>query len=359
MDYKSLRYWYQFMTQNEALNSPQTNKLVDRFGREVTYVRLSVTDRCDLRCVYCMSEDMQFIPRKQLLTLEEIIRIGRAFVSLGVNKIRISGGEPLTRKNILSVFENLGQLENLELTLTTNATLLEKFAQPLKNAGVNRINISLDTIQSDRFTQITRTGKLEKTMAGIDEALRVGFDNIKINTVIMKNFNHDEIIDLVEFVRDRNMDISFIEEMPLGDMGSHDRNMSFCSSDEVLTELRKKYHLAATNESTGGPAKYFRFINDNGDLDNNSKSRIGFISPHSHNFCESCNRVRVTTEGLLLLCLGQEHSVDLRKIVRANPTDDVALQKALIDSMKIKPKGHDFNLNEQPIIMRHMSATGG
>ena len=346
------------MTHSEATVNPPANKLIDRFGRVVTYVRLSVTDRCDLRCVYCMSEDMQFIPRKQLLTLEELSRIGRVFVSLGVKKIRISGGEPLTRKNIITVFQELGQLDNLnELTLTTNATLLEKFAQPLKNAGVNRINISLDTIQSSRFTKITRTGKLEKTLAGIDAALKVGFDNIKINTVIMKNFNHDEIIDLVEFVRDRHMDISFIEEMPLGDMGNHDRNTSYCSSDEVLTELRKRYQLTATDENTGGPAKYFRFRKNDGNLD--KRSKIGFISPHSHNFCETCNRVRVTTEGMLLLCLGQEHSVDLRKIVRANPTDDEPLRQALIDSMKIKPKGHDFNLNEQPIIMRHMSATGG
>ena len=333
-------------------------KLVDRFGREVNYVRLSVTDRCDLRCVYCMSEDMKFVPREQLLTLEEMSRIGTAFVELGVNKIRISGGEPLTRRNILSVFETLGKLDGLnDLTLTTNATLLEKFAQPLKDAGVTRINVSLDTIQPERFTKITRIGKLEKTMAGIDEALKVGFDNIKINTVVMKNFNYDEIIDLVEFIRDRGMDISFIEEMPLGDVGDHDRSLSYCSSDDILNELREKYNLVGTDESTGGPAKYFRFMDSDGNRE--SESRIGFISPHSHNFCDTCNRVRVTAEGMLLLCLGQEHSMDLRKIVRAHPTDDEALRNALIESMQIKPKGHDFNVNEQPIIMRHMSATGG
>ena len=341
-----------------ATDTKPSTKLVDRFGRQVTYVRLSVTDRCDLRCVYCMSEDMTFVPREQLLTLEEMSRIGAAFVQLGVNKIRISGGEPLTRRNILSVFESLGKLDGLtDLTLTTNATLLQKYAQPLKDAGVTRINISLDTIQAERFTKITRIGKLEKTMAGIDEALKVGFDNIKINTVVMKNFNHDEIINLVEFVRDRGMDISFIEEMPLGDMGDHDRALSYCSSDDILKELREKYRLAGTDESTGGPAKYFRFINKDGTREN--ESRIGFISPHSHNFCDTCNRVRVTAEGMLLLCLGQEHSLDLRQIVRAHPTDDDALRNALIKSMEIKPKGHDFNLNGQPIIMRHMSATGG
>lgn len=347
------------MKQTETTtNTQQPTKLVDRFGRQITYVRLSVTDRCDLRCVYCMSEDMKFVPREQLLTLEEMSRIGTAFVALGVNKIRISGGEPLTRRNILSVFKTLGKLDGLtDLTLTTNATLLEKYAQPLRDAGVTRINISLDTIQTERFAKITRIGKLEKTMIGIDEALKVGFDNIKINTVVMKNFNYDEIVDLVEFIRDRGMDISFIEEMPLGDMGDHDRSLSYCSSDDVLKELRKKYTLISTDESTGGPAKYFHFMDSDGNREN--ASRIGFISPHSHNFCDTCNRVRVTAEGMLLLCLGQEHAVDLRHIVRAHPNDDEALRKALIDSMQIKPKGHDFNVNEQAIIMRHMSATGG
>jgi len=336
----------------EPVTSGKSSQLIDRFGREVTYVRLSVTDRCDLRCVYCMSEDMTFVPRAQLLTLEEMTRIGQAFVELGVHKIRISGGEPLTRRNILSVFESLGQLDNLDdLTITTNATLLSKYAIPLKNAGVTRINISLDTLKEDRFKKITRIGKLAKTLAGIDAALDAGFQKLKLNSVVMKNYNDDEIIDLVEFVRSRGMDISFIEEMPLGMMGDHDRATSYYSSDQILNELSKQYDLTATTETTGGPAKYYRF--------NDSDSRIGFISPHSHNFCDTCNRVRVTAEGMLLLCLGQEHSVDLRRIVRANPGDDEALKEAIIDSMQIKPKGHDFNLNEQPIIMRHMSATGG
>lgn len=336
-------------------NTNDKPKLVDRFGRQVTYVRLSVTDRCDLRCVYCMSEDMTFVPREQLLTLEEMSRIGRAFVGLGVNKVRISGGEPLTRRNILSVFQSLGQMDDLtDLTITTNGTLLEKYAQPLKDAGVTRINISLDTINPERFKKITRIGKLDKTMAGIDAALEAGFQKLKINSVILKNYNEDEVFDLVEFVRQRDMDISFIEEMPLGMIGDHDRADTYYSSDQILTDLQKHYNLTATNETTGGPAKYYSF-----DDKQSSDSRIGFISPHSHNFCEDCNRVRVTAEGLLLLCLGQEHSIDLRRVVRSNPTDDVALQEAIIESMKIKPKGHDFNVNEQPIIMRHMSATGG
>ena len=194
-------------------------------------------------------------------------------------------------------------------------------------------------------------------MTGIDTALKVGFQKLKLNTVIMKGYNDDEILSLVEFVRDRGMDISFIEEMPLGEIGDHDRAETYYSSDKILSKLQSNYQLSATDETTGGPAKYFRFLDANGNTE--SDSRIGFISPHSHNFCEDCNRVRVTAEGMLLLCLGQEHSVDLRKIVRANPSDDEALRTAIIDSMQIKPKGHDFNLNEQPIIMRHMSATGG
>jgi len=332
-------------------------QLIDRFGREVTYVRLSVTDRCDLRCVYCMSEDMKFVPREQLLTLEEMGRIGKAFIDLGVNKIRLTGGEPLTRRNIISVFEALGSKTNLkDLTVTTNGTLLEKYAQPLKDAGVTRINISLDTLRADRFKKITRIGKLEKTLTGIEAALKVGFQKIKLNTVIMRGYNDDEIIDLVEFVRMRDMDISFIEEMPLGEIGDHDRAKTYYSSDDLRQLLQNHYGLTATTEQTGGPAKYYRFAD-------NELSRIGFISPHSHNFCNDCNRVRVTAEGMLLLCLGQEHSLDLRKVVRANPDasihNDEVLKQAIIGAMQLKPKGHDFNLNEQPIIMRHMSATGG
>ncbi len=334
-------------------NSASTPKLIDRFGRQVTYVRLSVTDRCDLRCVYCMSDDMQFLPRAQLLTLEEINRIGKAFVDLGVNKIRVTGGEPLTRRSILTVFKSLGQLNGLDdLTITTNGTLLEKYAQPLKDAGVTRINISLDTLKAERFKKITRIGKLDKTLKGIDAALNAGFQRIKLNTVIMKNHNDDEIMDLINFVREHDMDISFIEEMPLGIMADDsDRAATYYSSDQILADINKHHELISTTEKTGGPANYYRFKDSN--------SRIGFISPHSHNFCDTCNRVRVTSEGMLLLCLGQEHSIDLRHIVRAHPTNDEILRQAIIDSMQLKPEGHDFNLNEQPIIMRYMSSTGG
>lgn len=295
---------------------------------------------------------MKFLPRASLLSLEEIIQVGRNFVDLGVSKIRITGGEPLHRRNILKVFRELGELEGLrDLTLTTNGTQLPRFAADLKAAGVTRVNISLDTLRADRFRELTRNGRLEKVMAGIDAAQAAGFSRVKLNAVILKHRNHDEVTDLVEFAVQRGMDISFIEEMPLGMVGDHDRAESYYSSDEIRTDLQQRFELLPTTETTGGPSRYFRL--------NGSDSRVGFISPHSHNFCEQCNRVRLTSEGRLLLCLGQEHSVDLRRVVRANPGDDEALQQAIIDSMAIKPQGHDFNLQEQPVIFRHMNHTGG
>ncbi len=336
------------------MTSKNTHKtqLIDRFGRQVTYLRMSATDRCDLRCVYCMSEDMSFVPREQLLTLEEMIRIGTTAVDLGVNKIRITGGEPLTRKGIISVFQALGKLEGLDdLTVTTNGTQLERFAQPLKDAGVTRINISLDTLQKDRFKELTRNGKIEKTLAGIDAAIKANFNAIKINAVILKNRNDDEILDLIRYVEERGIDISFIEEMPLGIISEHDRAESYYSSDQIKADIRQHHSLVRSRDKTGGPSRYYHL--------NRGASRVGFISPHSHNFCDSCNRVRLTAEGRLLLCLGQEHSVDLRRVVRANPLDDAPLRNALIQSMNIKPEGHEFSLAEQPILFRHMSATGG
>ena len=341
----------QFSTQQNELLPTQAG-LIDRYGRKITYLRISVTDRCDLRCVYCMSDDMQFVPRAQLLTLEEIVRIASSFVDLGINKIRITGGEPLTRRNILKVFEELGQLDGLkDLSLTTNASQLTQYASALHDAGVSRVNISLDTLKAERFSKITRVGKLQKTLAGIDAALAAGFQKVKINSVVLKHMNHDEVTDLVEFARNRGMDISFIEEMPLGIVNDHVRAETFYSSDEILADLRQHYELIATTEKTGGPARYYQMPD--------SASRVGFISPHSHNFCDSCNRVRLTAEGRLLLCLGQEHSTDLRRVVRAHPGNDEALRKAIIQSMLIKPKGHDFDLNTQEVILRHMNTTGG
>ncbi len=329
-----------------------TAALTDRFGREVKYLRMSVTDRCDLRCIYCMSENMTFVPRNQLLTLEELIRVGRAFVRLGVHKIRITGGEPLTRRNIMDVFQALGEQPGMDdLTLTTNATLMHRYARSLKNAGVRRINISLDTLQPERFHRITRVGKLEKTLAGIDAALEAGFERIKLNAVVLKHRNHDEVADLVEFAASRGMDISFIEEMPLGVIEEHSRAELYYSSDQILHALRRRYELIATTETTGGPSRYYQLPH--------SGTRVGFISPHSHNFCEQCNRVRLTAEGRLLLCLGQEHSVDLRRTLRAHPLDDEPLEQAIVQAMKIKPKGHDFDLSSQPVLLRHMNTTGG
>jgi GTP 3',8-cyclase len=326
--------------------------LIDKFNRVVDYVRISVTDRCDFRCVYCMDDEMQFVPRAQLLTLEEISRIAQAFSELGVKKIRITGGEPLIRRNIMKLFEDIGQLSGLdELVLTTNGSQLTTMAQPLKDAGVKRINISLDSLNAEKFKRITRVGELDKVLAGINAAIATDFEKIKINAVILKNRNHDEVIDLVRYASERGMDISFIEEMPLGVVSSHDREEAYYSSDEIKKDLEQVFELVPTTETTNGPSKYFK-VTETG-------TRVGFISPHSHNFCDDCNRVRLTCEGRLLLCLGQEHSVDLRKTLRAYPEDNEKLKQAIRDSMLIKPRGHEFDLTEKPIIFRHMNVTGG
>jgi len=301
-------------------------KLIDRFGRHVTYVRLSVTDRCDLRCIYCMSDKMTFLPRQQLLTLEELARLGRCFSELGVTKLRVTGGEPLVRHNVIWLFERLGELSGIrDLTITTNGTQLGRYARALKDAGVSRVNISLDTLKADRFNKITRGGRIEKTLAGLDAALAAGFRRIKLNCVILKNRNHDEVSDLVRFAIERGVDISFIEEMPLGLIGDHNRAEVYYSSDAIRRDLAAHFDFLPTNESTGGPSRYFRIAGQD--------IRVGFISPHSHNFCGACNRVRVTAEGRLLLCLGQEHSADLRRAVRANPTDDERVKTVIVEAM--------------------------
>lgn len=332
--------------------TPGADKLVDRFGRHVTYVRLSVTDRCDLRCIYCMSEKMTFLPRHQVLTLEEIARLGRCFSELGVTKLRLTGGEPLVRPNVLWLFEQLGTLAGIrDLTLTTNGTQLNRYAGALRDAGVTRVNISLDTLRPERFHRITRLGQIEKTLAGIEAARRAGFRRVKLNSVVLKNRNHDEVVDLVRFAIERDIDISFIEEMPLGVIGDHDRAEAYYSSDAIRRDLAEHFELLPTIDSTGGPSKYFRIAGE--------ETRIGFISPHSHNFCGDCNRVRVTAEGRLLLCLGQEFSTDLRRALRANPTDDGRVKQAIVAAMDLKPRGHDFDLEVKPVIFRHMNMTGG
>ena len=331
------------------LNQPT---LVDQFGRTVDYIRLSITDRCDFRCVYCMSEDMAFLQREEVLSLEECARLVRVFVSLGVSKVRITGGEPLVRKNALWLFEELGKLDGLkEIVLTTNGSQLEKKATALKKAGVKRINISIDSLNAERFKKITRTGDLNKVLTGLQASIDEGFEAIKINTVLMRGSNDDEAEDLVQFAIDQKIDISFIEEMPLGEV-DHTRESSFVSNADTLKLLQDKYLLLPSTESTGGPARYWRVAN--------SHTKIGFISPHSHNFCESCNRVRITCKGELYLCLGQEDRIDLMPLLRDNPDDDAPLIAAILDSMRIKPKGHDFDLRRaEPAVIRFMSYTGG
>ncbi len=326
-------------------------ELVDGFGRAITYLRLSVTDRCDFRCVYCMAEEMTFLPRHDILSIEEMTSAAQAFTELGVKKIRITGGEPLIRKNIGQLFKNLSTFDQLdELTLTSNGSQITQHIQHLVDAGVKRINISLDSLQADRFTALTRTGKLTQVLSGIECALQAGL-HVKINSVILKHRNSDEVIDLVNFAVSKKMDISFIEEMPLGYIEEHQRAQEFISSAELKTLIEKKYSLSPSSKNTGGPSKYWQV--------NNTDTAIGFISPHSNNFCSSCNRVRVTAEGKLLLCLGNEHSVDLRKILRENPNNIELLKEQIILAMNNKPKEHTFDLETEPEIVRFMNMTGG
>jgi cyclic pyranopterin phosphate synthase len=298
-----------------------------------------------------MGEDMEFLPRDEILTLEECARLVRIFVELGVVKVRITGGEPLVRKDALKLFEEVGTLPGLrELTLTTNGSQLVQYAQPLKDAGVKRINISLDSLDETIFKRITRTGDLHKVLAGIEAARSAGFDNVKLNSVLMRGINDHEIYHLVDFAIANQLDISFIEEMPLGQVG-HDRPQTWFSNDKALAQLQQHYALVSSAETTGGPAHYYRIPNTN--------TKTGFISPHSHNFCEACNRVRITCKGELFLCLGQEDKVDLMPLLRGQ-ADDALVRQAIIDSMQIKPKGHDFDIRRaEPAVIRFMSMTGG
>lgn len=330
----------------------KTPRLIDQFGRTVDYIRLSITDRCDFRCTYCMAEDMTFLPRNEVLSLEECLRIVKVFVRLGVTKVRITGGEPLVRKNALWLFDEIGKLEHLnELVLTTNGSQLEKHAAALKKSGVKRINISLDSLKPEVFKKITRTGNLKQVLAGLQASIKAGFSGIKLNTVLMRGINDDETADLVQFAIINKIDISFIEEMPLGKV-NHARESTFVSNTDTLKLLSSKYSLLASTETTRGPARYWRVAG--------TQTKIGFISPHTHNFCESCNRVRITCKGELYLCLGQEDKVDLMPILRANPNSDEPLVEAILKSMSIKPKGHDFDHQRiEPAIVRFMSHTGG
>jgi len=324
--------------------------LVDSFGRQVRYLRLSVTDRCNLRCTYCMAEDMTFLPKSKVLSLEEMTMVAKAFVELGVTKIRLTGGEPLVRNGLLELAQSLGQLKGLnELVMTTNGVLLEKFAKPLQQAGVSRVNISIDSLQEARFKTLTRFGQLSDVLTGIEAARNVGFAKIKLNAVILKGVNDDEVVPLTQFAIDKGVDISFIEEMPLGEVSSHLRTQTALSNTSIKEQLAQHFDLQQSdfNDLASGPSRYMQIAN--------SDTKVGFISPMSHNFCASCNRVRVTAEGLLLLCLGNEHSLNLREIVRNEPEK---LKQSIIRSMQRKPEKHTFDPNDITIT-RHMSVTGG
>ncbi|RJG09795.1 GTP 3',8-cyclase MoaA [Pseudomonas cavernicola] len=327
-------------------------QLVDPFGRRITYLRLSVTDRCDFRCTYCMSEDMVFAPREQILSLEELYAVADAFIGLGVKRIRITGGEPLVRKGLLSLLERLGARPELEdLAITSNGSQLYEMAPQLRAAGVKRLNISIDSLQRERFAAFTRRDKLEQVLVGIEAARAAGFSRIKLNSVVQKGRNDDEVLDLVEFAVERGLDISFIEEMPLGSISSHKREETFCSSDEVRERIEQRYALVRSSRVTGGPSRYWQVVG--------SDTQVGFISPHSHNFCGDCNRVRVTAEGKLVLCLGHEGALDLKALLRAYPGDSQRLREALQNALQLKPERHHFQVEEQVQVLRFMSMTGG
>ena len=330
--------------------------LIDPFARTIDYLRVSVTDRCDFRCVYCMSENMTFLPKKDLLTLEELDRMCSAFVRLGVKKLRITGGEPLVRRGIMTFFKTMSRhLDSgalRELTLTTNGSQLEKYADELAACGVKRINVSLDTLDEDKFARVTRWGRLPQVLRGIAAAQAAGM-RVKINAVALKDFNEDELFTLTDWAAANDVDMTFIEVMPMGDLGNEDRIGQYWSLKDLRAQLAARGTLTDLPENTGGPARYFR-IDATG-------QKIGLITPLSHNFCESCNRVRITCTGEIYTCLGQEGHSDLRGPLRASENDAV-LEEAIRAAITRKPKGHDFDYSRQTVdgqVSRHMSHTGG
>ena len=331
-------------------------QLVDPFMRAVTYLRLSVTDRCDFRCTYCMSENMTFLPKKDLLTLEELDRICTAFIGLGVRKLRITGGEPLVRKGIISFFEGMGRHLDSgaldELTLTTNGSQLHRFAKDLYAAGVRRVNISLDTLDEEKFAHITRWGRLPQVMRGIDAALDAGL-KVKINAVALKGFNDSELFSLVDWCAQKGLDLTFIEVMPMGDMGEENRIDQYWPLSDLRAQLAERLTLTDLDETTGGPARYMR-VEETG-------QKIGLITPLTHNFCESCNRVRMSCTGQFYTCLGHDGMSDLRAPLRASESDAVLID-AIHAAIGRKPKGHDFDYSRQSVqgqTIRHMNHTGG
>jgi cyclic pyranopterin phosphate synthase len=338
-----------------GLDDVRRPALVDPFGRDISYLRVSVTDRCDFRCVYCMAEHMAFLPKADLLSLEELDRLCSAFVAHGVRKLRLTGGEPLVRRDIMTLFGSLsrhlvaGRLD--ELTLTTNGSQLAKYAADLAAVGVRRINVSLDTLAADKFRAVTRWGALDNVLTGIDAAQRAGLA-VKINTVALKGVNEDELPDLIAWAHGRGMDMTLIEVMPMGEIGEG-RLDQYLPLSLVRARLSERFSLEDLDDRTGGPARYVRVAETGG--------RLGFITPLTHNFCESCNRVRVTCTGTLYMCLGQEDAADLRKPLRASESDDL-LHTAIAEAISRKPKGHDFIIDrrhQRPAVARHMSVTGG
>lgn len=328
--------------------------MIDPFGRSVSYLRVSVTDRCDLRCVYCMAEDMSFLPKSDVLSLEELERLCTAFVRKGVRRLRLTGGEPLVRRNIMTLITNIGELVKSgamdELTLTTNGTQLAKYAEGLVQAGVRRINVSLDTLNADKFAAVTRWGKLDQVLDGIMAAKQAGLA-IKINTVALKGVNDGEYDHLVEWCGGNGFDLCLIETMPMGEVHS-DRMEQYLPLSQIRETLNHRWTLAESDYRTGGPARYVTVAE--------TGRRIGFITPMTHNFCESCNRVRITCTGTLFMCLGQDDAVDLRTPLRGSEGDDM-LERAIDDAIARKPKGHDFIIERGavPAVSRHMSVTGG
>ncbi len=331
-------------------------QLIDPFDRTISYLRVSVTDRCDFRCVYCMSENMTFLPKKELLTLEELDRMCSVFISQGIRKLRITGGEPLVRRGIMGFFENMSRhLGNGldELTLTTNGSQLTRYADGLARFGVKRINISLDTLDAQKFKDITRWGDLKKVLDGIKAAKAAGI-RVKINMVALKGTNEDELEDVIRWCAAEDMDITFIEVMPMGDLGNEDRLDQYWALSDLRERLAQTWTLTDIPENTGGPARYVRL--------NETNQKVGFITPLTHNFCESCNRVRLTCTGQLFQCLGQEDEADLRKALRDHPDDNGPVIKAIRAAIALKPKGHDFSYDRKTVageMSRHMSHTGG
>ena len=330
--------------------------VLDLFGRKITYLRVSVTDRCDFRCVYCMAENMTFLPRSEVLSLEEVDRVCTAFMRLGVRKLRLTGGEPLVRRNIMSLFQSLGRHLKTgaldELTLTTNGSQLARYANELKAAGVRRVNVSLDTLDPEKFAAITRWGRLDRVLEGIDAARRAGLQ-IKLNVVALKGVNDDEFDDLIRWSGDRGFDLALIEVMPMGEIGPDARLEQYLPLSIVRAQLQRRWTLEETDYRTGGPARYY-VVRETG-------CRLGMITPLTHNFCESCNRVRLTCTGTLFMCLGQEDAADLRAPLRRSEGDEL-LEEAIRDAIARKPKGHDFVIdrrNRRAAVDRHMSVTGG